>query len=70
MKEITITLTREEAQRIATALNFHAVRLANQSATLGVDSIHPDFYHTEWSRVDQLWMKVYDAIYPETNKED
>ena len=70
MKTITITLTAEEAQRIANALNLQAVNFSGQSETVGVDCLHPDFWHREWNEATALWLKVYNAIHPETEKED
>ena len=70
MKTITITLTAEEAQRIANALNLQAVNFSGQSETVGVDCLHPDFWHREWNEATALWLKVYNAIHPETDKED
>ena len=70
MKTITITLTAEEAQRIANALNLQAIRFSGLSKTIGVDCLHPDFWHREWNEATALWLKVYNAIHPETEKED
>jgi hypothetical protein len=70
MKTITITLTAEEAQRIANALNLQAVNFSGQSETVGVDCMHPDFFHDEWNKVNRVWLQVYNAIHPETEKED
>lgn len=70
MNSITLTLTREEAQRIADVLNTQAVKYGNESSTIGVDCLHPDFWHREWNEATALWLKVYNAIHPETEKED
>lgn len=70
MKTITITLTAEEAQRICNALITEAVHFSEQSKTIGVDCMHPDFYHDEWNKVIRVWLRVYNAIHPETEKED
>ncbi len=70
MKTITITLTAEEAQRIANALNLQAINFSGQSETIGVDSMHPDFFHREWDTTTVLWCKVVRALHPETEKED
>ena len=70
MKTITITLTAEEAQRIANALNLQAVNFSGQSETVGVDCMHPDLWHREWNDTTKLWCKVYEILHPETEKED
>ena len=70
MKTITITLTAEEAQRIANALNLQAVNFSGQSETVGVDCMHPDLWHREWNETTKLWCKVYEILHPEINKED
>ena len=70
MKTITITLTAEETQRIANALNLQAVNFSSQSETVGVDCMHPDFWHREWNEATALWLKIYNALHPETDKED
>ena len=70
MKTITITLTAEETQRIANALNLQAVSFSSHSKTIGVDCLHPDFWHREWNEATALWLKIYNAIHPETEKED
>ena len=70
MEQITITLTREEAVAIKDALILQAVNYANDSKTIGVDCRHPDIYHRLWDETSRLWLKVYNAIYPETDKED
>lgn len=70
MDTISITLTRENAQRICNALITEAVQLSEQSRTIGVDCMHPDFFHDEWNKVNQVWLQVYKAIHPETEKED
>ena len=70
MKTITITLTAEEAQRIANALNLQAVKFSGQSETIGVDCMHPDFFHREWDTTNTLWCKVIRSLHPETEKED
>ena len=70
MDTITITITRENAQRICNALITEAVQLSEQSKTIGVDWMHPDFFHDEWNKVNRVWLRVYNAIHPETEKED
>ena len=70
MDTITITLTREEMERIKNALNTEAVHFSEQSNTIGVDFMHPDFYHHEWETTTKLWYKVYEILHPETEKED
>ena len=70
MDTITITLTSAEAERINAALNLQAVHIAGNSKTIGVDCLHPDFWHREWNEATALWLKVYNAIHPETEKED
>ena len=70
MDTITLTLTHEEAARVKDALNLQAVNFANDSTTIGVDCLHPDFWHREWNEATALWLKVYNAIHPETEKED
>lgn len=68
MDTITLTLTHEEAARVKDALNLQAVHFANNSTTIGVDHLQPDFSHREWIATNILWLKVYNAIHPE--KED
>ena len=70
MAQINITLTREDAQRICNALITEAVHFSEQSKTIGVDCLHPDFFHDEWYKVNKVWLQVYNAIHPETEKED
>ena len=70
MKTITITLTREEMERIKNALNTEAIHFSGLSKTVGVDCMHPDFFHDEWNKVNRVWLQVYNAIHPETEKED
>ena len=70
MKTITITLTSAEAERINAALNLQAVHIAANSKTIGVDCMHPDFWHRRWDEITTLWCKVYDTLNPETEKED
>ena len=70
MDTITITLTREEMERIKNALNTEAVHFSGLSRTVCVDCMHPDFWHREWNEATALWLKVYNAIHPETEKED
>ena len=70
MEQVTITLTRENAQRICNALITEAVQLSEQSRTIGVDCMHPDFWHREWDTTTKLWCKVYEILHPETEKED
>ena len=70
MDTITITLTSAEAERINSALNLQAVHIAANSKTIGVDCLHPDFWHREWNEATALWLKVYNATHPETDKED
>lgn len=70
MEQVTITLNREDAQRICNALITEAVQLSEQSKTIGVDCMHPDFYHRLWNDTTKLWCKVYEILYPETEKED
>lgn len=70
MEQITITLTREELERINTALNTEAIQLSEQSKTIGVDCMHPDLWHREWNTTTNLWCKVYGILHPETVKED
>lgn len=70
MDTITITLTREELTLIKDALNTQAVHYSGLSKTIGVDCMHPDFFHDEWNKVNRVWLRVYNAIHPETEKED
>lgn len=70
MAQITISLTPAEANRIIDALNLQAVHIARESKTIGVDCLHPDFWHKEWNEATALWLKVYNATHPETEKED
>ena len=70
MEQITITLTREELTMIKDALNTEAVHFSEQSKTIGVDCMHPDFFHDEWNKVNRVWLRVYNALHPETEKED
>ena len=70
MDTITITLSREELTLIKDALNTQAVHYSGLSKTIGVDCMHPDFWHREWNETTALWLKVYNAIHPETEKED
>ena len=70
MEQITITLNRAEAERINAALNLQAVQIAGNSKTLGVDCLHPDFFHREWDTTTALWCKVIRALHPENEKED
>ena len=70
MAQINITLTREDAQRICNALITEAVHFSEQSRTIGVDCMHPDFFHNEWNKVNRVWIQVYNALHPETEKED
>lgn len=70
MEQITITLTHEELERIMNALNTEAIRFSGLSKTIGVDCMHPDMWHREWNEATSLWLKVYNAIHPETEKED
>lgn len=70
MEQVTITLTREEAQRILDALNTEAVHFSGLSKTIGVDCMHPDLWHSEWNETSKLWCKVYEILHPETDKED
>ena len=70
MEQITITLNREDAQRICNALITEAVHFSEQSKTIGVDCMHPDFWHRRWDEITTLWCKVYDTLNPETEKED
>lgn len=70
MDTITITLTREEMERIKDALNTEAVHFSGLSKTIGVDCLHPDFWHREWDTTTKLWCKVYEILHPETEKED
>lgn len=70
MDTITITLTREEMQRLANALNTEAIHFSELSRTIGVDCMHPDVWHREWDNTNHLWVKIYEAIHPETIKED
>lgn len=70
MEQITITLTREELERIQNALNTEAIRFSGLSKTIGVDCMHPDMWHDEWDKTNRIWCKIYDAIHPETEKED
>ena len=69
MEQITITLTAEETQRIANALNLQAVNFSSQSETVGVDCMHPDFFHREWDTTTALWCKIIRALHPETDNE-
>ena len=70
MEQITITLTREELTMIKDALITEAVHFSEQSKTIGVDCMHPDFFHDEWNKVNRVWLRVYNALHPETEKED
>lgn len=70
MDTITITLTREELTLIKDALNTQAVHYSGLSKTIGVDCMHPDFWHRRWDEITTLWCKVYDTLNPETDKED
>ena len=70
MDTITITLTREELTLIKDALNTQAVHYSGLSKTIGVDCMHPDFWHRRWDEITTLWCKVYDTLNPETEKED
>ena len=70
MEQITITLTREEMERIKNALNTEAIHFSGLSKTVGVDCMHPDLWHCEWEKTNHLWVKIYEAIHPETEKED
>lgn len=70
MDTITLTVTKDEAQMINDALNLQAVRLGEQSKTIGVDCLHPDLYHEMWNRNNTLWCRIYEALNPETEKED
>ena len=70
MEQITITLTREELTMIKDALNTQAVHYSGLSKTIGVDCMHPDFWHRRWDEITTLWCKVYDTLNPETEKED
>lgn len=70
MDTITITIPREDAQRICNALITEAIHFSEQSRTIGVDCMHPDFFHNEWNKVNRVWLQVYNAIHPETEKED
>ena len=70
MDIITITLTREEMERIKNALNTEAVHFSGLSRTVGVDCMHPDLWHREWNETTKLWCKVYEILHPEINKED
>ena len=70
MDTITITLTREEIERIMNALNTEASHFSGFSMTIGVDCMHPDLWHREWDKTNRLWVKIYEALHPETVKED
>ena len=70
MDTINITLSREELTLIKDALNTQAVHYSGLSKTIGVDCMHPDFWHRRWDEVTTLWCKVYDTLNPETEKED
>ena len=70
MDTITLTLTHEEAVLIKDALNNQAVNYSGESKTVVVDCMHPDIYHRLWIDTTKLWCKVYDVLYPETEKED
>ena len=70
MDTITITLTREEMERIKNSLITQAVRYSGLSKTIGVDCMHPDFWHRRWREITTLWCKVYDTLNPKTEKED
>lgn len=70
MDTITITLTREEMERIKNALLTEAVHFSGLSRTIGVDCMHTDFWHREWDTTTALWCKVYRALHPENEKED
>ena len=70
MEQITITLTREELTLIKDALNTEAIHFSGLSKTVGVDCMHPDIWHRLWNDINKVWCKVYEALYPETNKED
>ena len=69
MKTITITLTREELTMIKDALITEAVHFSEQSKTIGVDCMHPDFFHREWDTTTALWCKIIRALHPETDNE-
>lgn len=70
MEQVIITLTREELTLIKDALNTQAVHYSGLSKTIGVDCMHPDFWHRRWDEITTLWCKVYDTLNPETEKED
>ena len=70
MDTITITLTREEMERIKNALNTEAIHFSGLSRTVGVDCMHPDFFHREWDTTTALWCKVIRALHPENEQED
>ena len=70
MDTINITLTREEMERIKNALNTEAVHFSGLSRTIGVDCMHPDFWHREWDKTSELWCKVYRTLNPENEQED
>lgn len=70
MDTINITLSREELTLIKDALNTQAVHYSGLSKTIGVDCMHPDFWHRRWDEITTLWCKVYDTLNPETEKED
>ena len=69
MDTINITINREDAQRICNALITEAVHFSEQSKTIGVDCMHPDFFHREWDTTTALWCKVIRALHPETDNE-
>lgn len=70
MDTINITLSREELTLIKDALNTQAVHYSGLSKTIGVDCMHPDFWHRRWDEITTLWCKVYDTLNPKTEKED
>ena len=70
MDTINITLSREELTLIKDALNTQAVHYSGLSKTIGVDCMHPDFWHRRWDEITTLLCKVIRALHPENEQED
>lgn len=54
----TIKLTKEEAERIQTALNFYSVEYTNKKCDQNPDS---EFWKEEWQKNLNLWRRFYDV---------
>ena len=64
METVTIKLTKDEIERLKSAINFENVEYYHKKmdkSETECDYVAHDFYHTEWEKNLDLFVKLHEA---------